>query len=414
MQHLGQRKGNESVVVTGIGLHSCLGTGLEEVSESLRVGRSGIVNDPTRLEHGFRSALTGRLPELPAGLLNRKMRRTMCEPAQFGYAAAVAAIRDAGLEDSQIRNDRCGLIFGNDTTVGASVEAVDIARETGMTHFMGSGHIFRSMNSTVSMNLASILGVRGANWTLSAACASGAHAVGQAAAMIRAGLQDTVLAGGAQETNWQSMASFDALGVFSMRQDDPASACRPFDRHRDGLVPSGGSACLVLEREDLARRRGAHIYARLRGYGFASDGNRHLSSPSTDAAARVMRNALADAGVAADEIEYANAHATGTPIGDRAEAGGIAEVLGGDVPVSSTKSLTGHECWAAGATELIYTILMARDGFLAGNANFTELDEDGPRINVIGQSREQSIRMALSNSFGFGGTNAALILEFGM
>jgi 3-oxoacyl-[acyl-carrier-protein] synthase-1 len=291
------------------------------------------------------------------------------------------------------------------------VESVDIARQNGETHFIGGGHIFRTMNSTATMNLAVLLGIRGASWTLSAACASGAHAIGQALMLIRSGLQDLVVAGGTQETHWYSMASFDAMEAFSRRESDPEGASRPFDAERDGLVPSGGGACLVIEELEHARRRGARIYAVVQGYGFSCDGA-HLCQPEADGMRRAMRMALADAGAKPGEIGYVSAHATSTQVGDRAEAEAIAAVFGPEVPVSSTKSMTGHECWMAGASSTIYTALMARDGFLAPNLNFTRLDEGGPVINVIGKTRPARIRRAAVDSFGFGGTNAVLVLDF--
>jgi 3-oxoacyl-[acyl-carrier-protein] synthase-1 len=402
------------VAITGLGIVSCLGQTLDEVSASLRAGRSGIMLDEARRRAGFRSALTARIDGFDprARGLTRKQLRTMCEPAQYGCAAALDAVRDAGLAPDDLRSDRCGLIFGNDSTVKAAVESIDLVREHHETHFIGSGHIFRIMNSTVSMNLAVILGVRGANWTVSGACASSAHAIGQALMLIRSGLQDLVVTGGAQETSWESMAPFDALGAFSRREEEPARASRPFDADRDGLVPGGGGACLILEELEHAQRRGARIYGIVRGYGFSSDGVEHLSHAHGDGAARALRMALSDAGVSPGEVDYVNAHATSTPVGDLAEAKAIAEVLGTAVPVSSTKSMTGHECWMAGASEVLYTALMARDGFIAPNINYERPDPACPPIHVVGRTIDASIRTAVSNSFGFGGTNAALVLGF--
>lgn len=402
------------VAITGMGIISCIGSTLEEVTESLRAGRSGIVIDEARRKAGFRSALTGRIRDFEPGLCgcSLKMLRTMGEPSRYAYAATTGAVRDAGLKLSDLQSDRCGVIFGNDSTIQSSVESIDILRAEGETHFIGGGHIFRSMNSTVSMNLAAILGLRGANWSISAACASGAHSIGQAIMLIRGGLQDIVIAGGTQETNLESMASFDALGVFSTRQD-PEKASRPFDAERDGLVPSGGAAALILEDIDHARARGAQIHGTILGYGFSSDGSGHLSRPWSDGAARAMRMALDDAFLDPGEVDYVNAHATSTPVGDRAEAAAIMEVFGGDVPVTSTKSMTGHECWMAGASEVVYTVLMARGGFIAPNINFTKFDKDCPPINVINRTTSCRMRAAVSNSFGFGGTNAVLVIGFG-
>ncbi len=399
------------VAITGLGIISSLGLDLASVTDALRSGRSGIVLDEQRRELGFRSALTGRLPDFQPKQhgLNRKMLRTMGEPARYGWAAARQAIEQAALDQELLSNGRCGLVFGNDSTVAASVASVDIAREHGETHFIGGGLIFQAMSSTVSMNLAVQLGIRGASFSLSAACASGAFALGQAASFIRSGQQDIMLAGGAQELHWQGMAAFDALGAFSTRHDAPEEASRPFDNQRDGLVPSGGAACLVLESEHSARRRGVPVLAWLCGFGFSSNGS-HLSQPSADGAARAMRGALADAKLDASAVDYVNAHATSTPVGDRAEAAALADVFGGQTAISSTKSLTGHECWMAGASEVLYTILMMRAGFIAANRNFSEADTDAPALRIIRHAEEARLRRTLSNSFGFGGTNAALVL----
>jgi 3-oxoacyl-[acyl-carrier-protein] synthase-1 len=399
--------------ITGMGIVSCLGSSLDAVSAALRAGRSGIVVDDERRKAGFRSALTGRIRDfLPRERgLSRKMLRTMCEPAQYAYVAANDAVADAGLHPEDLRSDRCGLVLGNDSCVKAAVESIDLAREHGETHFIGGGHIFRAMNSTASMNLAALLGVRGASWTLSAACASGAHAIGQALMLIRSGLQDLVLAGGTQETNWYGMASFDALEAFSRRESEPERASRPFDAERDGLVPSGGGACLIVEELEHARRRGARVHALVQGYGFSCDGA-HLCQPESEGMVRAMRAALADAGVGPGQVGYVNAHATSTPAGDRAEAEAIAAVFGPKVPVSSTKSMAGHECWMAGASGTVYTALMARDGFLAPNVNFTRQEEGCPAIDVVAEARPGRIRRAAVDSFGFGGTNAVLILDF--
>lgn len=400
--------------ITGLGIISCIGTSLGQVSESLRAGRSGIALDQERRQRGFRSALTGVISGFDSDRwkMSRKMLRTMDETVCYAYAATMDAIDNACLRTEELANDRCGIVFGNDSCVKAAVEAVDIARTDGSTRGIGSGHIFRAMNSTVTMNLASVLGLGGAAWTLSAACASGAHALGQALLLIQGGQQDIILAGGAQEVNWESMASFDALGAFSTREDDPEKACRPFDADRDGLVPSGGAACLLVEELEHARARGARVYAILRGYGFSCDGSEHLSQPNVRGAIVAMRRALNDAEVEPHEVDYVNAHATSTPVGDLAEAKAIAEVLGLSVSVSSTKSMTGHECWMAGASETLYTILMAQHGFLAPNINFVKFEEGFPRINVVKETTAAPIGIALSNSFGFGGTNAALVLDF--
>jgi 3-oxoacyl-[acyl-carrier-protein] synthase I len=402
--------------VTGLGIISCIGNSLDEVTRALRDGKSGIVIDEERIKLGFRSALTGGVRDFEPKRwgFTRKMLSTMCEPARYACAAAIDAVKDAGLSEIHLKNDRCGVVFSNDSTIKAGVEAIQIAREHGGTRFIGSGYVFRSMNSTTSMNLAAYFGVRGANWCLSGACAGGSHVIGQAAMLIRCGLQDIVIAGGSQETNWMSMASFDAIGAFSTRHDAPAEASRPFDAERDGLVPSGGGACLVIEELEHARARGANIYGIVRGYGFSSEIGSNLSEPSVSGAALAMRKALSDGRVEPSRIDYINAHATSTLAGDLIEARAIAEVFGTRVPVSSTKSMTGHECWMAGASEALYTILMAREGFMAPNINFSRFQDDCPQINIVSKSTPASIKLAVSNSFGFGGTNACVLLDFGV
>ncbi len=401
-------------VITGLGIVSCLGSDTATVSESLRLGRSGIVLDQERKQLGFRSALTGALRGFdPAAFgIGRRLSRSMGEPAQYAYAATVQALAQAGLDAEKLGAQRAGVIYGNDSTVRGGVEAWETLLREKCSHLIGPGYIFQAMNSTVTMNLATLFQIHGANWTLSAACASGSHAVGQAAMLIRAGLQDVMICGGAQEINPHAMAPFDALNAFSLREQEPALASRPFDRTRDGLVPSGGAATLILEHPEHARARGAVILGEIMGYGFSSDGY-HLSQPSPDGAQAAMRMALEDAGVSAAEIQYINAHATSTPAGDAAEARALDAVFPHKPLVSSTKSLTGHECWMAGASEALYCTLMAQGGFVAGNANFTEGDDVTRVLNIPAHAVETKLTRVLSNSFGFGGTNACLVLGFG-
>ncbi|MBU4318764.1 MAG: beta-ketoacyl-[acyl-carrier-protein] synthase family protein [Proteobacteria bacterium] len=400
--------------ITGIGIISCLGTSVGDVTSALMNGRSGIVYDESRKEKGFKSCLTSRITDFsPQNWgLNKKALKTMCEPAVFSFAAAKDAVEDSGLPLELLKSDRCGVIFGNDSTVKASVESIDIVNQYNETRYIGSGYIFRTMNSTITMNLAAHLGTKGVNWTISAACASSAHVIGQALMLIRSGMQDIIIAGGAQELNWMAMASFDSLNAFSSESDYPEKASRPFDKHRDGLVPGGGAASLVIESLDHALARGAKIYAVIEGYGFSSGIGKNLAEPNPESAAAAMRNALKDARFEPGEIDYVNAHATSTISGDLAEAMAINNVFGPNTPVSSTKSMTGHECWMCGASEIVYTILMAKNNFIAPNINFEKLSEDCPKINVIGHRKDIKINRALSNSFGFGGTNAAIALNF--
>lgn len=401
------------VAITGIGIVSCLGCDPETVGAALRAGRSGIVVDEERRRRGFRSPLTGLIRDFdPARVLSKKQRKTMPDFAVQAYAAARDALAMAGLGGDDIANDRTGLIFGCDSTCIAAIEQVELLRERGETMLIGSGQVFRSMNSTVTMNLNTLLRTRGACWTLSSACSSGGHAVGQAADLIAFGRQDRVICGGAQEINWESMCSFDGLGAFSTRVDTPAAASRPFDAHRDGLVPSGGAAELVLERYDLARARGAEILGEVAGYGFSSDGE-HISVPSRDGLQRAMRMALENAAMNPAEVDYLCAHATATPAGDAAEAQNILAVFGDKSPlVSSLKSMTGHELWMSGAAQVVYTTIMARQGFIARNLNFSEPDEWSARLRIVTETIDRSPRTALCNSAGFGGTNASLALRF--
>jgi 3-oxoacyl-[acyl-carrier-protein] synthase I len=402
---------SERVFITGLAAVSCLGNSLAEIEAGLRAGRSGVVLDQGRRELGFRSALTGAVNGFdPAARLDRKARKSMHESTQWCAFAALEAIDQSGIDPSSLRNPRAGLIIGNDSTSAPNVEVADAVRRDGTTQMLGSGYIFQCMNSTASMNLNALLGTQGAAWTLAAACASGAHAVGQGYTLIRAGLQDVVITGGMQEINWESMASFDALGTFSKREDAPQAASRPFDASRDGLVPGGGAAALILESESHLKARGGRSLCEVRGYGFSSDGE-HLTLPSGDGARRAMQMALVNAGLTPGEIDYINAHATSTPIGDAKEAGAIHGIFGEQTPVSSTKSMTGHECWMSGASEILYSALMLRGGFIAPNINFEAQEEGAAKINVIGRTLETPLKNVLVNSFGFGGTNAAVIIS---
>nr|HPH16311.1 beta-ketoacyl-[acyl-carrier-protein] synthase family protein [Bacteroidales bacterium] len=279
------------------------------------------------------------------------------------------------------------------------------------TTLMGSGAIFQSMNSTVTMNLSVIFKLKGVNMTISAACASGSHSIGLGYFFIKNGLQNMVVCGGAQETNYLSMGSFDALSAFSVRTDDPHKASRPFDAGRDGLVPSGGAATVILEDYEHAVKRGATILAEVVGYGFSSNGG-HISQPSNEGSYIAMSRALADAGIEAKHIDYINAHATSTPLGDMYEAMALEKLFGElKTPISSTKSMTGHECWMAGASEIVYSVLMMQNSFVAPNINFETPDEHSANINIIPKTIEKNIDIFLSNSFGFGGTNSALVVK---
>jgi len=403
---------DKRVVITGMGIYSCIGTSLEEVTQSLYNGKSGIVFDQERKDFGFRSALTGMVPKPDLKpLLNRRQRVSIGEETEYAYMATIQALQQAGIEESFFDTNEVGILYGNDSVSKAIIDAVDIIREKKDTTLIGSGAIFKSMNSTVTMNLSTIFRLRGVNMTISAACASGSHAVGLGYFLIKSGFQDMIICGGTQEINKYAMGSFDGLGVFSENEDTPTKASRPFDASRNGLVPSGGGATLILESYESAVKRGANIIAEVTGYGFSSNGG-HISTPNVDGPATAMKRALENAGIDASEIDYINAHATSTPVGDSNEAKAIFEVFGqNNTPVSSTKSMTGHECWMAGASEIIYSILMMQNGFIAPNINLENPDEDSAKLNLVAQTQKAEIDTFLSNSFGFGGTNSAVVIK---
>ncbi|NLD38171.1 MAG: beta-ketoacyl-[acyl-carrier-protein] synthase family protein [Desulfatiglans sp.] len=400
------------VAITGIGIISCLGNDIETVGNSLREGRSGIVIDATREEMGFRSPLTGAIQGFsPDAYLSRKQRKTMPDFAVQAYAASMDAINMSGLDEKAIRNPETGIIFGCDSSCIAAIEQVEMLRESGETKSIGSGLVFRSMTSTITMNLNTIFKTRGACWTISSACSSGGHAVGQAANLIALGQQERIICGGAQEINWESMCSFDGLGAFSVNIKNPVAASRPFDINRDGLVPGGGAAAIILERYDLAKKRGSKILGEITGYGFSSDGS-NLSVPDGDGLARAMEMALKGAGITVTEIDYICAHATSTPAGDAAEGSNILKVFGEKTPfISSTKSMTGHELWMSGASQVVYSVIMAQQGFIAPNINFKKPDAALERLNIVRETKDYSPRNILCNSAGFGGTNSCLVIR---
>ena len=400
------------VVITGMGIWSCLGKNIKEVEESLRAGRSGIVNDPERLKYGYQSGLTGYVdrPKLK-GILERRLRTGLPEEGEYAYMASREAFEMAGITDEYLLENEVGCIFGNDSTAAPVIEAAKIMEQKHDSALLGSGYIFQSMNSTVTMNLSTIFHLRGVNFTISAACASGSHSIGLGYMMIKQGMQEMVLCGGAQEVNMYSMATFDALGAFSKGMDNPQRASRPFDRNRDGLVPSGGGAALVLESYEHAVKRGATILCEVTGYGFSSNGG-GISQPSDLGSATAMRRALEDARLTPDEIDYINAHATSTPQGDMYEAKALKSLFGGKrAYISSTKGMTGHECWMAGASEIVYSIIMMLGNFVAPNINFENPDEYSEGLNIVASTKEAKLERILSNAFGFGGTNSALVIE---
>lgn len=396
-----------------MGIWSCLGTDLDTVRDALYNGKSGIGLQKERLDYGYRSGLTGIVPEpeITKKMLDRHTRAGMSEEARYAYMGSRDALAQAGIDENYLQAHEVGCLFGNDSSAKPVIEAAKVMDEKHDSAMLGYGYVFQAMNSTVNMNLSTIFHLRGINFTVSAACASGSHSIGLGYLFIKDGLQDMVLCGGAQETNHYSMASFDALGAFSIRMDDPQRASRPFDRDRDGLVPSGGAAALVLEEYEHARRRGATILAEVVGYGFSSNGG-GISQPSDDGCVVAMTRALESAGLQADDVDYINAHATSTPQGDMYEAKALDRMFRGrHALISSTKSMTGHECWMAGASEAVYSVLMMQNNFVAPNINLENPDECAEGLNLAAKRVDTEVGTVLSNSFGFGGTNSALVIK---
>lgn len=401
------------VVITGMGIWSCLGTNIETVKEALYKGVSGIGVDKERVGYGYRSGLMGIVekPVITKKDLDRHIRAGMSEEAEYAYMASRQAFAMAGMDEAYLSSNEVGCIFGNDSSAKPVVESSKIMDEKHDTAMLGYGLVFQSMNSTVNMNLSTIFRLRGVNFTVSAACASGSHSIGLGYMLIKQGLQNAILCGGAQETNYYSMASFDALGAFSVRMDEPQKASRPFDKERDGLIPSGGAAALVLEEYESAKARGANILCEVVGYGFSSNGG-GISQPSDEGCAIAMMRAMNDAGITPDDVDYINAHATSTPQGDMYEAKALSRLFGGKhALISSTKSMTGHECWMAGASEIVYSIIMMQHDFVAPNINLEQLDECAADLNFATATVDMKLNFVLSNSFGFGGTNSALIIK---
>ena len=400
------------VVITGMGIYSCIGRNLEEVKNSLYQGKSGIGIDPVRTEWGFMSPLTGIVEKVDIKkLLDRKKRNFLPEQGEYAYVATLEAFKNAGIDEDFLAKNDVGILYGNDSSAQPVIEAADIIRQKKNTVLVGSGSIFQSMNSTVTMNLSVIFKLRGINFTISGACASGSHTIGMAYFLIKHGMQDCILCGGAQEVNPFSVGSFDGLSAFSKNIAEPTKASRPFDKNRDGLVPSGGAASLVVESYESAIKRGAPIIAEVIGYGFSSNGD-HISNPNVDGPSKSLEMAIKDAGIDKGEIKYINAHATSTPVGDMNEAKAISNIFAEHKPyVASTKAMTGHEMWMAGASEVIYSNLMMNNNFIAPNINFEEPDEASALLNIPTERVDIEFDTYLSNSFGFGGTNSTLIIK---
>ena len=403
------------VVITGLGIVSPIGNDPQSVSAALRNGTSGLSNVPEYIEKDFRSHVAG-VPQIDLeAVIDRKLKRFMGDAAAYAYVAMRDAIADAGLDDAQVRHPRTGVIAGSG---GASarwqIETGDLQRSKG-SRKVGAFLVPRTMCSTVSASLATAFGIRGVSYSISAACATSAHCIGAAADLIRHGAQDIVVAGGGEELHWGMSVQFDGMGALSSAYNDtPQRASRPYDAHRDGFVIAAGGGMLVLEDYEHATARGAHIHAELVGYGVTSDGA-DMVAPNGEGAARCMRMALA--GFAADgrpvdTIDYLNTHGTSTPLGDIVEVQAVREVFGDAMPpMSSTKALTGHSLGAASVHEAIYSLLMLRDGFIAASANIETLDPRAEGFPIVRETRDAALRTVMSNSFGFGGTNAALVFS---
>ena len=400
------------VVITGMGIWSCIGTNLDQVRDALYEGKSGIIFSQERKDAGFRSALVGNVPKVDLKpYVPRNLRNFMPEEAQYGYIATRQALENAGIDEDFLASHEVGIVYGNDSVAEATMQSLDKFRQAQSTVACGSGAIFQSMNSNITMNLACLFKLRGINLTASAACASGSQSIGLGALLISQGLQDCVVCGGAEENNMFGIASFDGIQAFSVREDEPEKASRPFDASRDGLVPSGGGAAVVLESYEHAVKRGANIIAEIVSWGFSGNGD-HISTPNVAGPARSLELCLKNGNIDPKQIGYINAHATSTVIGDQREAQAIAQIFGQrTVPVTSTKSQTGHEMWMAGASEIIYSVLMMKNDFIAGNINFEKPDDVTACLDIPAETRQQHFDMFLSNSFGFGGTNSTLVVK---
>ncbi len=398
------------VVVTGMGITSSIGTSQQQVLESLQQGKSGIVFAPEYEELGFRSHIHGAVDIDLNGLIDRKLRRFMGDSAAYNYLAMKDAIEDAGLDEDQISNPRTGLIAGSGGTSTSNVSlAIDLLREKGAKK-VGPFMVPRTMGSSNSASLATAYKIKGVNYSISSACSTSAHCIGNGSELIQMGKQDIVFAGGGEELHWSLTLLFDAMGALSSKYNDtPETASRAYDETRDGFVIAGGGGMVVLEELEHARARGAKIYAEIIGYGATSDGY-DMVQPSGEGAVRCMRQALADRDIT---IDYINAHGTSTPVGDTRELEAIKEVFGDNIPaISSTKSLTGHSLGAAGVQEAIYSLLMLQNDFICASANINQLDPAAEGFPIQRERKDNAgLRTVMSNSFGFGGTNASLILQ---
>lgn len=398
------------VVVTGMGIVSCIGDNVDEVSQSLRAGRSGIARDEDMAKHGFRSQISGRPKLDPKGLIPKRSYRFMTETAGWTAVAMDEAIAMSGLEDDMISNVHTGIIAGSGGPSSTEiVRAADITREKGSPKRIGPFAVPKAMSSTVSATLATHYKIKGVNYSITSACTTSLHCIGAAVEQIQMGKQTIMFAGGGEELAWTMSDMFDAMGAMSSKYNDtPETASRAFDVSRDGFVIAGGGAMLVLEEYEHAKKRGANILAEVTGYAATSDGY-DMVAPDGKGAERAMRLALGQTG---HDVDYINPHATATPVGDLAECAAIHRVFGENGPyVSATKSMTGHSLGGAGAQEAVYSLIMMRDGFIAPSINIFELDPELAPINIARETLDKQIESFMSNSFGFGGTNGSVIMR---
>lgn len=398
------------VVITGLGIISSIGNNKNEVTESLKAGKSGIEFVPEFAEIGMRSQIAGTIKLNPAELIDRKVYRFMGDAAAYAYLSMKEAIEDSGLSEEQVSNERTGLVIGAGTgSAHSQLVACDAVRSPRGVKAVGPYAVTKTMASSVSACLATPYKIKGVNYSISSACATSAHCIGHAMELIQLGKQDVVFAGGAEELSWECATEFDAMGAVSTKYNDtPEKASRAYDANRDGFVIAGGGAVVVVEELEHALARGAKIYAELVGYGATSDGY-DMVAPSGEGAERCMKQAMATVN---GEIEYINVHGTSTPVGDVKELGAIKNVFGDKKPaISSTKSMTGHSLGAAGAQEAIYSLLMLEHGFIAPSINIETLDEQAQGMNIVTERQDKVLTTVMSNSFGFGGTNACLVFQ---
>ena len=398
-----------NVVITGVGIKSCIGNTYQEVLDSLKNGKSGITANETYKEMGFRSQVSGNVDLNFAELIDRKLYRFMGEASAYAYLAAQDAIEMAGISEDHLNSEKTGIVAGSGgSSTRVMVSTADITREKGPKR-IGPYAVTKSMGSSISAILGTAYKLKGINYSISSACATSAHCIGHGADLIKSGQQDIIIAGGGEDLHWSSSNLFDAMGALSSNfNDNPSSASRAYDKNRDGFVISGGSGMVILEEEEHAKKRNANILAKLTGYYATSDGY-DMVAPSGEGALRCMKGAMQNHG---SEVDYINTHGTSTPVGDVAELKAIKELFKNDIPIiSSTKSMTGHSLGATGVQEAIYSIMMLKEKFIAPSINIDELCDEAEGVNIARETIEKDVNSVLSNSFGFGGTNASLVIS---